>query len=55
VSPAAQFTAVAAIVFAVLGFEIVAFAVLGLTLALLLLGFRTPASPTAGVGDTHDE
>jgi hypothetical protein len=52
-SPAAQFTAVVAIVFAALGFQIVAFSVLGLTLVLLLLGFRAPKAEQ-GTGDTPE-
>lgn len=51
----AQFAAVVAVVFAALGFQIVAFSVLGLTLLLLLYGFITPRSqPEQGTGDTPE-
>jgi len=55
-SPACTFACVVALVFGVLGFKIVAFAVLGVALLLLLLGFVTPASrtPEQGTGDTPE-
>lgn len=53
-SPATQFAAVATITFAILGFQIVALAGLGLTLALLLYGFRTPPAPGAAVAPPEE-
>lgn len=53
-SPISQFAAVATITFAVLGFQTIAFVGLGLTLALMLIGFVTPligASPASGPRD----
>lgn len=51
-SPISQFAAVATLTFAVLGFQTIAFVGLGLTLALLLVGFvggtgfaQRPAAP----------
>lgn len=53
-SPAAQFTAVATLTFAVLGFQTIAFIALGITAVLLLLGF-TSISTLAGKSDPEAE
>lgn len=44
-SPISQFAAVATLTFAVLGFQVVALSLLGVTLALLLYGFRAERLP----------
>ena len=53
-SPAAQFASVATITFAILGFAIVAFAGLGVTLLLLLYGFIEVA-PSRAVARLDEE
>jgi len=53
-SPAAQYTAVATLTFATLGFQAIAFALLGLTAALVLAGFIT-ISPRSAAPAVEEE
>jgi hypothetical protein len=53
-SPAAQYAAVATLTFAVLGFQTIAFVLLGITAALVLAGFVTIAPRATAPRDEEE-